>query len=69
MPAGAWKDLTAWWRDSWNGAPDPIDYWRGPERDPARDLTRDLHLALDVAYDDSLTSPHERRPTLQAFLG
>lgn len=32
LPTGNWRDLTAWW-DKQSGATDPIDYWRGPERD------------------------------------
>src|SRR3990167_7218164 len=35
MPAGAWKDMVSYW-NSWDGYSDPIDYWRGSERDPER---------------------------------
>jgi len=35
LPAGPWKTLTEFWK-TWDGRADPIDYWRGPERDPER---------------------------------
>ena len=33
--SGAWHDLIDAWK-GWNGSTDPIDYWRGQERDPER---------------------------------
>lgn len=33
--SGAWHDLIETW-NGWDGSTDPIDYWRGPERDPER---------------------------------
>jgi hypothetical protein len=35
QPRGPWRDLLEFWR-AHDGARDPIDYWRGPERDPER---------------------------------
>ncbi len=56
MPAGAWKDLTDWWRNRWDGAPDPIDYWRGPERDPERYYAEQLIWADGELRRDSFVA-------------
>lgn len=34
-PSGVWRDLMGFW-NSYDGARDPIDYWRKPERDGER---------------------------------
>ena len=34
-PSGAWRDLVGYW-DAYDGARDPINYWRNSERDPER---------------------------------
>lgn len=40
-PSGAWHDLVGFW-NSYDGARDPIDYWRKPERDAERYFAEQL---------------------------
>lgn len=45
---GAWRDHIGYW-NSYDGAQDPIDYWRGPERDAERYYAEQL-----IWYDREL---------------
>ncbi len=46
--SGAWRSHFDFWR-SWDGSRDPIDYWRGPERDVERYYAEQL-----IWYDREL---------------
>ena len=46
--SGAWRSHFDFWR-SWDGSRDPIDYWRGPERDAERYYAEQL-----IWYDREL---------------
>jgi hypothetical protein len=46
--SGPWREHLEFWK-SWDGARDPIDYWRGPERDAERYYAEQL-----IWYDREL---------------
>ncbi|MEK7442526.1 MAG: hypothetical protein AABZ78_17130 [Chloroflexota bacterium] len=46
--SGNWRTNAEWW-PQWNGSTDPIDYWRGNERDPQRYFAEQL-----IWYDKEL---------------
>ena len=83
MPAGAWRDMLDYW-NGWDGSADPIDYWRGSERDPERyyaeqlkwydrELQKDSYVigatVFTVGTDNSIWSQHDiARTRVSQFL-
>lgn len=45
VSSGPWKANIDFWK-SWDGSSDPIDYWRGPERDP------EVYYAEQLIWND-----------------